>query len=53
MIKAVVLVVLGAIGALELERRLAGFKERMSPRAMTDGVLDRANRRLERDRTGL
>ena len=53
MIKAALLVVLGAVGALEAERRLAGLRGRLTPRAMTDGFLDRANRHLERDRTGL
>lgn len=50
MIKATLLVVLGAVGALQTERWLEGFKNRMTPRALTDGVLDRANRRLEKDR---
>ena len=51
MIKALLLIALGAIGALQGERWVAGLKQRVSPRALTDGVLDRANQRLERDRT--
>ncbi len=52
MIKAAVLVALGAIGALQAERWLSGLKERVSPRAVTDGMLERMNRRLEQDRSG-
>ena len=50
MIKAVLLVVLGAVGALQVERWFEAARRRVSPRALTDGVLDRANQRLERDR---
>ena len=50
MIKALLLIVLGAIGALQAERWLEGAKKRVSPRALTDGVLDRANQRLEKTR---
>ena len=52
MIKAVVLIVLGAIAALQAERWLGGLKDRISPRAVTDSMLDRVNRRLEKDRQG-
>lgn len=52
MIKAAVLVVLGAIAALQAERWLGGLKDRINPRAVTDGMLDRVNRRLEQDRSG-
>ena len=51
MIKAAFLVALGAVGALQGERWLEGFKNRLSPRALTDGVLERANRSLEDRRT--
>lgn len=52
MIKAIFLIALGAIGALQGERWLGGLKQRVSPRALTDGALDRANRRLEKERSG-
>lgn len=52
MIKAIFLMALGAIGALQGERWLGGLKQRVSPRALTDGALDRANRRLEKERSG-
>ena len=52
MIKAAFLVALGAIGALQGERWLGGLKQRVTPRAFTDSMLDRANRRLERERSG-
>ena len=51
MFKAAFLVVLGAVAALQGERWLAGLKNRVSPRALTDGALDRVNRRLEKDRS--
>lgn len=52
MFKAVFLMALGAIGALQAERWLGDLKQRVSPRALTDNVLDRANRRLEQERSG-
>ena len=52
MIKAIFLIALGAVGALEGERWLARFKQRMSPRALTDGMIESANRRLEKERSG-
>ena len=53
MIKAVGLVVLGAIGALEAEKWLARAKMRMTPRAITDSMFDRLNAKLEDDRKGV
>lgn len=53
MIKAAIFIVLGGIAALQAERWLGDLKERISPRAVTDSMLDRANRRLERERQGL
>lgn len=50
MVKSVALVALGAIGALQAERWLAGVMARLSPRAVTDQLLDRANQRLEQNR---
>ena len=52
MIKAFFLMALGAIGALQGERWIADLKQRVSPRALTDSALDRANRRLEKERSG-
>ncbi|MDP9068797.1 MAG: hypothetical protein M3N53_10710 [Actinomycetota bacterium] len=52
MIKAIFLVALGAIGALQGERWVSELKQRVSPRALTDSALDRANRRLEKERSG-
>lgn len=52
MIKAILLMALGAIGALQGERWVADLKQRVSPRALTDSALDRANRRLEKERSG-
>lgn len=52
MIKAIFLMALGAIGALQGERLLGNLKERISPRAVTDSMLERANRRLEKERSG-
>lgn len=50
MIKAVLWIVVGVAGALEIEKRLAGVRERFSPKAITDSMFDRVNSRLERDR---
>ena len=52
MIKGLLLIVLGAVGALQGERWLSGLKKRVSPRALTDGVIESANQRLERKRSG-
>lgn len=50
MIKGLALVVLGAVGALEAEKRLAKLRARFSPRAITDAALDKANQKLEESR---
>lgn len=42
--------VIGAVGALEAEKRLAKMRQRFSPRAVTDAVLDKANQKLEESR---
>ena len=52
MIKAFFLMALGAIGALQGERWLGHLKQRVTPRAFTDTMIDRANRRLEKERSG-
>lgn len=51
MIKSLVLVVLGAVAALEAEERLGELRARFSPRAVTDAMLDKANRSLEGKRS--
>lgn len=51
MIKSVLLVVLGAIGALEAEERLGSLRARFSPKAVTDAMLDKVNRSLEGKRS--
>ena len=51
MIKSVLLVGLGAVGALQADRWLQKTKTRMSPRAVTDALFDKVNRRLEENRT--
>lgn len=50
MIKALLWIGVGVAGALELEKRLAGVRERFTPKAITDSMFDRVNSRLERDR---
>lgn len=50
MIKGIALVVIGAVGALEADKRLARLRQRFSPRAVTDAVLDKANQKLEETR---
>ena len=52
MIKAFFWVALGAAGALQGERLLGGLRQRFSPRAVTDGFLDKLNRRLEEKSSG-
>lgn len=51
MIKSALLVVAGAVVALELDKRMESVRARFSPRAVTDSVLDRVNRQLEKNRT--
>ena len=51
MIKALLLVALGAVGALEAEERLSSLRARFSPKAVTDAMLDKANRSLEGKRS--
>jgi hypothetical protein len=47
MIKAVIAVVAGAVGALEGERLAAELWDRVRPSKITDSLLEKANRRLE------
>jgi hypothetical protein len=51
MIKSIGLIVLGAIGALQADKWLSGVRARVSPRAVTDSLLEKANTRLEQGRS--
>lgn len=50
LIKTVFWVAVGAAGALESERLATKLRARFSPRAVTDGFLDKVNTRLETQR---
>ena len=50
LIKSLFWVALGAAGALESERLMARVKTRYSPSAMTGGLLDKVNAKLENKR---
>jgi hypothetical protein len=50
MIKGVLAVVAGAVVALEIDKRMDGIKDRFSPRAVTDTLLDKVNQQLEKSR---
>jgi hypothetical protein len=50
MIKSVLLIGLGAVGALQADRWLQKTKTRISPRAVTDALFDKVNSRLEDNR---
>ena len=47
MIKTMFWVAVGAAGALESEKLASKLRARFSPRAVTDGFLDKVNTRLE------
>ena len=51
MIKSVLFVGLGAVGALQADRWLQKTRTRISARAVTDALIDKVNRRLEENRT--
>ena len=51
MIKTVFWVAVGAAGALQSEKYASKLRERFSPRAVTDGFLDKVNSRLESQRS--
>ena len=51
MIKAVVSVAIGAVAALEIDKRMDKVRERFSPRAVTDSLLDKVNSQLEKNRS--
>jgi hypothetical protein len=50
MVKTVFWVAVGAAGALQGERLVAKLRTRVSPRFVTDGLLDKVNSRLESQR---
>jgi hypothetical protein len=47
MIKRLVLLALGAAGALTVDRWLEGKKAKFTPNAVTGSMLDKINQRLE------
>ena len=51
MVKTLFWVAVGAAGALQGERVVAKLRTRVSPRFVTDGLLDKVNTRLESQRT--
>jgi hypothetical protein len=51
MIKSAFFVVAGAVAALELDKRMDKVRARISPRAVTDSMLDKINNQLEKSRT--
>jgi hypothetical protein len=51
MIKGVLAVALGAVVALELDKLMDRAKDRFSPRAVTDSLLDKVNEQLEKGRS--
>jgi uncharacterized membrane protein YgdD (TMEM256/DUF423 family) len=48
MVRKLLWVALGAVGALELDRRLSRQRARLFPNGVTTSLLDRLNRTLER-----
>lgn len=51
MIKGVLAVMAGAVAALEMDKRMDRVRERFSPRAVTDSLLDKVNQQLEKSRS--
>ena len=51
MIKSLLLVILGVVIGLEIDKRMDTVKARLSPRAVTDAMLDKVNEQLEKSRT--
>ena len=50
MIKRILLVVLGAVGALQADKWLQQQKDRFRPSALTGTLLDATNKRMEKRR---
>jgi hypothetical protein len=51
MIKSLLLVILGVVLGLELDKRMDTVRAKLSPRAVTDAMLDKVNEQLEKNRT--
>jgi hypothetical protein len=51
MIKGLLLLVLGVVLGLEIDKRMDTLRARLSPRAVTDAMLDKVNEQLEKSRT--
>jgi hypothetical protein len=51
MIKSLLLIVLGVVIGLEIDKRMDTVKQRLSPRAVTDAMLDKVNEQLEKSRS--
>ncbi|MDQ4065508.1 MAG: hypothetical protein M3161_05620 [Actinomycetota bacterium] len=50
-LKKLLFVAIGAVGALEADKFLQRQKERLRPSALTSSLLDRTNRALEKRRS--
>jgi hypothetical protein len=53
MIKSLLLVILGVVLGLELDKRMDTVRAKLSPRAVTDAMLDKVNEQLEKSRTSV
>ena len=51
MIKSLLLVILGIVLGLELDKRMDTVRAKLSPRAVTDAMLDKVNEQLEKSRS--
>jgi hypothetical protein len=51
MIKSLLLVILGVVLGLELDKRMDTVRAKLSPRAVTDAMLDKVNEQLEKSRS--
>ena len=51
MIKSLLLVILGVVLGLELDKRMDTVRAKLSPRAVTDAMLDKVKEQLEKNRT--
>jgi hypothetical protein len=51
MIKSLLLVILGVVIGLEIDKRMGTVRQKLSPRAVTDAMLDKVNEQLEKSRS--
>jgi hypothetical protein len=51
MIKSLLLVILGVVIGLEIDKRMDTVRQKLSPRAVTDAMLDKVNEQLEKSRS--